>query len=136
MTDALDMAMRNAGINLLAADTSLTVISNAVPPGQEPPYIRVYSTVEWPDSDPNNALDGLSSRAVVRWYCHCVGASDEAAIAVAQRVRTQLLNQRPTINGMVPGLIRHEQDAPPVPDESTGVMLIDNLHVYKLTVDS
>jgi hypothetical protein len=136
VTDGLDLAMRNAGIGLLQADTSLTVIIGPVPAGQQPPYVRVYSSVEWPDGDLNNALDGLATRAVVRWWCHCVGANDEAALKVAERVRTQLRDQRPVIAGMVPGLIRHEQDAPPTVDEVTGVAVVDAMHVYRLTVDT
>src|SRR5881396_99185 len=125
MTDGLDQAMADAGLNLLRADASLTVLDGPVPAGQIPPYVRVYTTVEWPADDPNNALDGLTGRAVVRWLCHCVGANDQAARAVAQRVRTQLLDKRPTIAGMVPGLIRHEQDQPPQVDETTGVAVAD-----------
>lgn len=136
MTDGLDQAMADAGLNLLRADVSLTVIDGPVPAGQTPPYVRVYTTIEWPGDDAANALDGLTGRAVVRWYCHCIGANDQAARAVAQRVRTQLLDKRPAIVGMVPGLVRHEQDQPPFADEVTGVAVVDAVHVYRLTVDT
>jgi hypothetical protein len=138
VTDGFDLAMRAAGIALLQADASLTVITGPVPTGQRPPYVRVYSNVEWLSEDLNNALDGLTGRAVVRWTCHCVGGNDEAAIKVAERVRTQLLDQRPAITGMQPGLIRYEQDAgaQPFVDESTGVAVVDAIHVYRLTVDT
>lgn len=140
MTDGFDQAMANVGLDLLRADVNLTVYDGLVP---DPfpdvaanPYVLVYTTVEWPADDPNGALDGLTGRAVVRWICHCVGANQIAARAVAQRVRTQLLDKRPAIAGMVPGLIRHEQDAPPTKDEITGTPVMDAMHVYRMTVDT
>lgn len=141
MTDGLDQAMADAGLNLLRADLgppALVVLDGPVPAGQQPPYIRAYTTIEWlpgPEDD-NNALDGVSGRAVVRWTLHCVGANDQAARAVAQRARTQLLDKRPAIAGMVPGMIRHEQGVPPTVDEITGVAVVDAVHVYRLTVDT
>src|SRR5690242_12112005 len=102
MTDGLDQALANAGLNLLRADTSLTVFDGRVPPGARPPYVQVYTTVDRPDADEDNSADGRSRVWVARWICHCVGAGDDAsaARAVAQRVRTQLLDQRPTIPGL------------------------------------
>jgi hypothetical protein len=139
MTDGRDQAMADAGLNLLRADIgppALVVFDGPVSAGQQPPYVRVYTHIEWPADDPNNALDGVSGRAVVRWYCHCVGSNDTAARAVAQRVRTQLLDKRPAVAGMVPGMIRHEQSIPPVPDETTGVPVLDTVNVYRLTCDT
>lgn len=139
MTDGVDQALRSAGIGLLQADTSLTVITGPVPAGQLPPYVRVYSNVEWLADDPNDSLDNLTSRAVVRWLCHCIGANDDAATKVAERVRTDLLNVRPTVPGVPAtgvGMIRHEQDMPPTVDEITGTPFVDAVHVYRLTVDT
>jgi hypothetical protein len=140
VTDGHDQAMVDAGLNLLRADTSLTVYDGAVPnPTPDPatnPYVLIYTTVEWPADDPNGGLDGLTGRAVVRWICHCIGGSQQASRAVAQRVRTQMLDQRPTIVGMVPGMIRHEQGVPPVRDEMTGSPVFDSTQVYRLSVDT
>jgi hypothetical protein len=139
VTDGFDEAIRNAAITLLQADASLTVITGPVPAGQQPPYVRIYTNVEWLSDDPNNALDGLTGRATARWTCHCIGANDLAAIRVAERVRTDLLDQRPTlVAGLVPGLIRYEQDAGTQPsvDELTGTAVVDAIHVYRLTVDT
>jgi hypothetical protein len=139
MTDGIDQALRNAGIALLQADANLTVIPGAIPAGQQPPYVRVYSSVEWLADDPNDSLDNVSSRAVVRWWCHCVGGNDLAAIGVAELVRTDLLNVRPTVVGVNPsgvGMIRHEQDQPPTVDETLGPAVVDAVHIYRLTVDT
>lgn len=138
MTDGLDQAMVKAGLDLLAADGLLTVFDGAVPnPTPPPPYVVVYTSIEWPPDDPvATALDGLTGRAVVRWICHCVGANQQASREVATRVRTQLLNIRPAIAGVQPGLIRHEQDQPPTRDETTGSVVIDSVHVYRLTCDT
>lgn len=140
MTDGFDQAIVDAGLNLLRADTGLTVYDGAVPDPlpdvNAHPWVLVYTTVEWPADDPNGALDGLTGRAVARWYCHCVGANQQASRAVAQRVRTQLLDKRPAIAGMVAGLVRHEQDQPPIRDEVLGQVVIDSVHVYRLSVDT
>jgi hypothetical protein len=140
VTDLLDQAMADAGLNLLRADTSLTVydgaVPNPLPDVAANPYVLVYTTIEWPADDPNNALDGISGRAVVRWHCHCTGGNQQASRAVAQRVRTQLLDKRPAVAGMVPGLIRHEQDQPPIRDESLGFPVFDSVHVYRQTFDT
>lgn len=136
MTDGLDQALVDAGLALMRADPQLTVIADRVPAGQQPPYVRVYTTVEWPPDDPNNNLAGRTGRAVVRWICHCVGGNDTAATAVAQRVRATLLDQRPTVAALAAGqvgMIRHEQDAPPTIDETTGAAYVDAMHVYRMT---
>jgi hypothetical protein len=132
MTDGLDQALANAGLNLLRADANLNVLDGSVPTGTVPPYVLVYTTVEWPDAAPGDALDGLSGSPVVRWYLHCVGGNEIAARGVAQRARTQLLNQRPTIIGLALGLIKQEQALSPVRDETTGKLVMDAVCVYRL----
>lgn len=135
MTDGLDQALANAGLELLRADVGpppLVVLDGHVPDGTQPPYVLVYTTVEWPEGRPTDSLDGRSRSPVVRWYLHCVGATAASARAVGQRARTQLLNKRPTIPGLDLGLIRQEQAVPPNRDETTGVVVMDAISVYKL----
>ena len=134
MTDLLDVAVVNAGLDLMRADTLLSVFDGVVPsPTPTPPYVLVYSTVTWPsDDDTIGALDGRSRRVVARWICHCVGESQQASREVAQRVRAALLDARPQIAGLQPGFIRDEQDDPPVRNEQTGVVVFDAVHVYRL----
>lgn len=139
MTDGHDQAMVDAGLALLRADTGLVVFDGAVSnPTPAPPYVLVYTTVDWPEDDPGyDALDNRSTHAVVRWICHCVGGDQITSRAVAQRVRTQLLNQRPVIAGMQPGLIKQETPAlPPNRDERTGSVVMDSVRTYRLTVAS
>lgn len=145
MTDGRDLAMVEAGLSLLRADVGpppLIVYDGSVPnptgPNPTPPpYVLVYSFTGWPDDDPDSkALDGLVTRATVRWICHCVGANAQAAREVAQRVRTQWLNVRPVIAGMEPGFIRYEQHDGERRDETTGVLVYDDVHVYRLTCDT
>jgi hypothetical protein len=134
VTDLLDVAVVNAGLDLMRADTLLNVFDGVVPsPTPTPPYVLVYSTVTWPsDDDTIGALDGRSRRVVARWICHCVGESQQASREVAQRVRAALLDARPQIAGLQPGFIRDEQDDPPVRNEQTGVVVFDAVHVYRL----
>jgi hypothetical protein len=137
VTDLLDQAMVDAGLNLLRADSGLTVYDGATPPKVVRPYVLVYTFVERPGDDTSSqALDGLTTRTIVRWYCHCVGDTQMASRAVAQRVRTQLLDQRPTIAGLSCGFIREDQADPPVKDEQVGQPVFDSLAVYRMTVDS
>ena len=138
MTDGLDQLLADAGLNLLRADTgppALVVFDGAVTnPTPAPPYVVVYTTIAHPDDQTSTGLNAIVKRAVVRWTCHCVGATGQASRAVAQRVRTALLNQRPTVTGMNVGLIKDDQDSPPDPvrDETTGSVVIDTVHVFSL----
>lgn len=123
----------DAGLALLRADTSLVVYAGSVPnPAPNPPYVLVYVDVAWPDGDPGNGADGTSGTCVTRWYCHAIGGNLQAARAVATRVRTALLDKRPTITGRACGLIRQEATQPPQRDESTGALVMDQVAVYRL----
>lgn len=129
----LDQAHANAGLTLLAANLALTVHDGAVPAGSEaPPYVVVYSHVEWPNGEPDNGLEGTSGTCVVRWYCHAVGATAAAARAVGDQVRTSLLDVQPVIANRSCGRIRQESAQPPIRDESLGPVVMDALTVYVL----
>ncbi|HTI19972.1 MAG TPA: hypothetical protein VNC22_06485 [Sporichthya sp.] len=142
MTDGLDQALASAGVSLLQADASLTVYRGGAPsPTPDPPYVVVRTTVDRPSDDPDNALNGRSGVWVARWFCYCVGGgpgatpedAEVAAIAVAQRVRTQLLDVRPVIAGLSCGPIRWEQSTPPqIPDELTGVPIREAIEIFRL----
>ena len=143
MTDGLDQALANAGLDLLRADASLTVYDGVVPDGvivagqPVPAFVVVYTDLTQPAEATSgaNTLDGLSRHRSVSWYCHCVGADATAARAVAQRVRTALLDQRPTVAGIPAesvGLISEVDSAPAGRDESLGVPVMSALRVYQL----
>lgn len=140
MTDGLDQAMVDVGLALLRADAVLAsiVFDGEVPNPRPPRYALIYTTVAWPGDDlDSQSLDAKTSRAIVRWYCHFVGETQAASRALAQRGRTQLIDQRPAIDGMTPGFIREDQSEPPEPvrNEATGITVFDSMHVYRLTVD-
>jgi hypothetical protein len=139
VTDGLDQALANAGMALLNADPiapALVVFDGYVAPGTPPPYIVVYTSVDRPSEDEDNAGDGRSRVWLARWILHCVGANAVAARAIAQRARTQLLDVRPVITGLSCGLIRHEQSDPPQRDESTGVLVMDALEIFRCKATS
>lgn len=146
MTDGFDQALVNAGVALLTNDLSLTVypggVSDPIPPAPPlpPPYVVVRGFVEWPAGAGGDALDGVSGSPTVRWICVCVGGGPDATraqaqtacLAVAQRVRTDLLNQRPAIAGLDLGMIRQEPGAGTLTlDESTGVPIAELVVVYR-----
>lgn len=144
MTDGLDQALADAGLGLLRADVgppALVVFDGVVPdPTPAPPYVLVYFTVDRPADDGGNTVDGRTRVFNARWICHCVGANAMAARAVAQRVRTQLLDVRPAVTGFAPasvGLIRMDGEPPPPQrDESTGVLVMDAVETYRLRLES
>lgn len=104
---SVEADLADAGPALLRADLgppALVVYPDAegnVPatPDVMASYVRWYSSTEWPKDADGNALDGLSVTATTRWYIHCVGATEYAVAALANRVRVALLNAAPTVTG-------------------------------------
>ena len=145
ITDGLDQALANSAIALLQADLgppALVVCDGVVPNGTSvnAGYVLVYTTISRPSDDPDNSGDGKTRVWVVRWICHCVGGTATTARAVAQRVRTALLDVRPTVTGFsasAVGPIRMEGDSqPPQRDETTGVLVMDAVETYRLRATS
>lgn len=129
----------NAYLQLLRAVDGLTVYpkpsgvpgnaSGIVPAGAARPYVAVHFTAERPLGD---RLDMRSTRLVVRAYCHCVGGNDIAARSVADLVADALLDVRPAVADRTCWPIRHDASQPARPDESTGVLVVDLVDVYRL----
>jgi hypothetical protein len=130
--DLLDEAHAQVAITILQADMTWPTHVDKVPDDAKPPYALVYPVVGWPDGDPDESLDGRTRRCETRWYIHCAGSTDQSARSVSGRVRQLLLNVRPTIVGRDCGLI--SQDVPPtlMPNEATGVLVVDLMSVYLL----
>lgn len=133
MTDLLDQNLIDAVLTLLTNDTSLTVFDGVIPSPTPPrPYVLVYTYIDRLSDDPDNSLTGKSGVWVPRFICHCVGETAAAARAVAQRVRTQLLDVRVAVAGFSTGLLRLEQALPVARDESTGIPVMDAVVIYRL----
>ncbi len=118
---SLERDFAAAGLNLLRADTALTVYPDAegfVPESLAPPYVRAFTSVGWPKEGDANALDGLSVTATVRWYVSCVGETETACQELAGRVRTQLLNQVPAVATRNNGMAYFEADSGEQPQRS------------------
>lgn len=121
-------------LTLLRADPDLTVYDGRVPNDAIPPYVLVYTTLDDTDGsapERGDSLDGTSGGSTARAYCHQVGGNQLAARAVAQRVRTDLLNQRPAVSGRGCGLIRQDFSSPSDRDETTGTEIQDIITVYQ-----
>jgi len=135
VSDLLDDAHARAGLDLLEANAALTVFDGVVDsPTPDPPFVLVYTTVEWlsgPDAMANS-LDHLSETCRVTWVCHCVGLTAAASRAVVMQVRSSLLDQRPVIAGRVCGLISQTDVQAPVRDETTGRLVMDTVVTYEL----
>lgn len=138
MTDLLDTAIIQAGLDLLRADPGVNLQDGKVEDDTLPPYVLAYSWISRPEEADSNALDGLSRTIWGRWYLHCVGDTRESASAMAQRARTQMLDQQlslPSHPTVAFTLIKEESAQQPTPpDESTGGSIFDAIVVYKVRV--
>jgi hypothetical protein len=117
----------------------LTVLDGAVPDGTTPPYALVFFALETPDGlvEPDKVPLTFDSDVInLRAYVHSVGAEPEAARAaraVAGRVRSALLNVTLTVAGRSCFPIRWREGQPPVRNEETGVVVMDQVDVYGFT---
>jgi hypothetical protein len=143
ITDGLDQALINSALTLLRADLgppALVVVDGPVPANTpvNAGYVVAYTAISRPSEDPDNSFNGRTGVWVARWICHCVGGTAQASRAIAERVRTVLLDVSPVIPGFgAVGLIRMEGDAtPPQPDESTGQAVMDTVVTYRLRATS
>lgn len=135
MSDLLDKQHYDALMTPLRADAGLTVYPDpegAVPIIMTPPYVRVWPTIDRPADAAGNSLTQLSTTWVTRWYVHCVGANEYAALALAMRVRAAVLNLRPTIAGRSCGPIYEDAAGIPTRDDTTGLTVWDRTDVYRL----
>lgn len=115
-----------------ASGSPLTVLDGVVPPGQEPPYVLAYFSDEDPEDADSRSLGDDLGRFVLRAYLHLVGANAAATRALGDRVRTALLGVTPTVAGRSCFPIRREESNPPQRDESTGLLVMDRVDVYRL----
>ena len=110
----------------------LVVLDGYVPTGTTSPYVLVYFADNDPeDAESRSAEDG-PGRYVVWAYCHSVGGNADAARKVGDRVRSALLGAVPAVAGRSCFPIRREDGRPPERDESTGVLVMDKVDVYRL----
>lgn len=128
MVDPVPQPTAAALLALLGTNANLTVVDGDVGVGQEPPYIVVY-TAGGPDEGDN--LGFTSNEATVRAYCHSVGETAAAARIVAGQAAATIIDQRLTVAGWSCGPIKRELSNPPERDESTGVVVIDQVDVYR-----
>ncbi|WP_229401917.1 DUF3168 domain-containing protein [Micromonospora okii] len=112
--------------------TPLQVLDGAVPAGQTPPYALVYFSDADPEDSDDRALEEVPGRYVLWAYVHSVGGNAAAARAVGSRVRAALLGVVPAATGRSCFPIRREDGDPPQRDESTGVLLMDQVDVYRV----
>lgn len=120
-------------LDLLEADPNLVVYDGKVPDKPNPvaaQYVLVYLTTT---TAKVSSQKGMQDWSTTRAYCHCVGADATAARAISGRVANLLLNVTPTITGRVCWPIRDDDSgSPPDRDETTGVLVMDQVDVYRL----
>jgi hypothetical protein len=129
----------SAFLTLLDSDNAsppLAVYDGFVPTGVRPPYVVAYFSAEHPDASIDSQSSDLANgsyREDTYAYCHCVGSNAIAARAVASRVQAALLDVLPVISGRSCWPIRHTENQPATRDESTGVLVMDQVDVYRLS---
>lgn len=128
-----------AVLGLLDADNgppALVFYDGAVPTGALPPYVVVYFSYDQPEpaiDTQGSSMEAGSVRVDCHAYCHSVGSNGAAARAVAARVRSALLDATPAVSGRQVFPIRHVDNQPMQRDESTGVLVMDQVDVYRLS---
>lgn len=132
-----EAAHAQAGLDLLAANANLTVYAGKLPAAVEQlalPWVLVIPVVEWlpRDEDGDGGLDGLAATCLTTWYCHCAGATSEAALVVSGQVRSSLLNARPVVAGRVVNLVEQVSVSTVGPDEALGPALFELLAVFEM----
>jgi hypothetical protein len=120
------LALLNAAIT-----TPRKVFDGKVPTGTDPepnPYVLVY----FDSNDPEFDFQALPWQFEMAATCHCVGGSALAARQLADVVRTALVGVVPVISGRTCMPITREPGTPPQRDESTGVLVMDQIDQYVL----
>ena len=141
MADLLDEQHARAGLDLLEAYPGLgaaRVFDGRVPEDSngrspEPPWVLVYTVVEWTKDGIGTALNSTQVTVTTTFYCHCAGVTAAAARAVGMLVRSALLNVRPVIAGRSCSPIKQLETVPPQRDETTGRLVMDATSVYTFT---
>lgn len=128
MADPVPQPAAAALLALLGTNANLTVVDGDVAVDQQPPYVVVY-TAGGPDEGDNLGL--YSNEATVRAYVHAVGETAAAARIVAGQAAATIIDQRLTVTGWSCGPIKRELSNPPERDESTGVVVMDQVDVYR-----
>ncbi len=123
------IALLEARPYLGAGANSAPVFLEKVPDGTEPPYVKVYVHIRYQGGED---LPNTSKRAVCRFITHSVGSTVESSLIVAGNVREAWMDVKPLVLGRICWPIRDEQSIPPDSDESTGVLVMDTINVWRL----
>jgi hypothetical protein len=113
---------------------ALVVLNGKVPTGQVLPYVLVYFRIRTPSGRevPDQvSLESTSDVLDVSAYCHSVGENQDAALSVADRVRSALLGVELVIANRACYPIWHADSSPADRDERTGQDFYDLVDVYQ-----
>src|SRR6266487_4175875 len=121
---------QQAIVTLLMAGvpTPIQVFKDNVPNLTVPPYVRVFTSTTYPAGQPED-MTHRSIRARCRIVAHSVGQTTDAADVVSNAVRAVLLDVTPTVSGRTCFPIRMESSVDPKPDETTGVLVMDQIDI-------
>jgi hypothetical protein len=106
----------------------LRVSDGSVKNGTVPPYVVPYIVVSTPEE---TCLEDVADRVECTATIHSVAGNADAVRTVSDQVWSSLLGIRPTIVGRDCSRIRLVESRPPVTDESTGVLVLDQVDVYQ-----
>lgn len=113
----MTLAHLDAIVARLKANPDLAgiVYDEKIPTGSTK-YVAVYSNAGF-DDDPR--YSGPTTRTEITFTIHSVGASKRQALWVAERVRAQLVNFKPTVAGRECARLQHPVSRPVLADTSS-----------------
>lgn len=123
-------------VRTLFTPSGLTPLDGAVTEGETPPYLLVAFRFSTPDAEAEPDKTDLSfnqTAVAVEITCHSVATTTTGARAIADRVRSALLNATPTVAGRSCFPVRHIDGQEPRRDESTQATIFDQIDVYRFT---
>ena len=115
-------------LDALQAAGGLRVFDGPVPAKTAPPYLVVYCTTDVPEETTlEDVADRIESTAIV----HLVGSSGAACRILSGRAWEALVGVRPAVPNRDCSRIRRIDSRPPSTDESTGLVVMDQVDVFQ-----
>lgn len=111
------------------------VYRGSVPPTLAAPYVVVYVADSDPERGPSLNINGTAATFTCWIYVHSVGGTEDAALRVADAIRTRLLGVRPTVAGRQCQPIRRELGQPVERDQTASSARWTKADVYRLDTE-
>jgi hypothetical protein len=112
----------------LRGNSNIQLSDGSVKNGVAPPYVVAYIVVSTPEAV---SLEEAADRVVTTARIHSVGGNADAVRIVADQVWAALGGVRPEVAGRDCSRIKLIDGQPPVKDETTAQVVLDQVDVYQ-----